>query len=57
MEKKTAVATGITLAVLGTAGYGAWALYKKNNPNVMYDLKKGMNKMSKNVEKSMEDMM
>lgn len=57
MGKKTMLATGVTLAVLGAAGYGAWTMMKKQNPQAVRDLKKGINKMSKSVEKSMEDMM
>lgn len=57
MGKKTILATGVTLAVLGAAGYGAWTMMKKQNPQAVRDLKKGINKMSKSVEKSMEDMM
>lgn len=57
MEKKKMMATGVTLAILGAAGYGAWTMYKKQNPYAANNLKRSINKVSKNVEKSMEDMM
>lgn len=42
---------------LGAAGIGAVALYKKYNPDMMRDIKKSVNQMSKNATKSIENMM
>lgn len=43
--------------VVGAAGIGAVALYKRYNPDMMQDIKKSVNKMSKNATKSIENMM
>ena len=43
--------------VVGAAGVGAVALYKKYNPDMVQDIKKSVNKMSKNATKSIENMM
>lgn len=55
--KKSMMVTGISLAVLGAMGYGAWMMFKNQNPTEAHELQKNMNKMSKNVAKSMENMM
>lgn len=39
------------------AGYGAWAVYKKFNPDATKDIKNSISKMSKNATKSIENMM
>lgn len=49
--------TGLTIAAIGAAGYGAWAAYKKYNPNAKQDLKKAINQMTKHAEHSIENMM
>lgn len=41
----------------GVAGATAVALYKKYSPEVMHDIKKSVNNMSKNAAKSIENMM
>ncbi len=51
------VTTGVTLAVLGACGYGAWMMYKKNHPEAVYQMKKEMNKALKGAEQRMENMM
>jgi len=43
--------------VAGMAGAAGLALYKKYHPYMMHDIKASVNKMSKNVTKSIEDMM
>ena len=43
--------------VAGVMGAGAFALYKKYSPEMMHDIKKSVNKMSKNATKSIENMM
>lgn len=43
------------LTMLG--GYGAWKVYKKINPKCANELKDEMKKMTRNMEKSIEDMM
>ena len=50
--KKSMMVTGISLAVLGAMGYGAWMMFKNQNPTEAHALQKDMNKMSKNVAKS-----
>ncbi len=57
MSKKGMMTTGLSLVVLGAMGYGAWMMYKNKYPNNAKALEKNMNRMSKNVAKSMEDMM
>ncbi len=49
--------TGLTIAALGMAGYGAWAAYKKMNPHATEDVKHAVNQMTKKVEKNIEGMM
>lgn len=51
------VTTGVTLAVLSACGVSAWAMYKKKNPEAAFKMKKNMNKIGRDVEKSLEDMM
>lgn len=56
MNKKM-ITTGVTLAVLSACGVSAWAMYKKKNPDAVFQMKKGINKLSRDVEKNLEDMM
>lgn len=56
MKKSSMIASGIVLTAL-VGGYGAWCLYKKVNPNGASKVKKDMKKVTKNMEKSIEDMM
>ncbi len=53
--------TGVTIAMIGAAGYGAWAAYKKYNPNAPEDVKNAVNKMTRQLqnraEQSIENMM
>lgn len=47
-----------TKFLLGAAmGMGAFALYKKYNPNVMMEIKNSVNKMSREASKNIENMM
>lgn len=55
MKKSSMVAGSVLLTALG--GYGAWCAYKKMNPHGAKEVKKNMKKMTKNMEKSIEDMM
>lgn len=55
MKKSTMIGSTAVLMALG--GYGAWCAYKKMNPDSACKLKKDMKKVSKNMEKSIEDMM
>ena len=55
MKKSSMIAGSIMLTALG--GYGAWCVYKKMNPHGAYKVKKDMKQMTRNVEKSIEDMM
>ena len=57
MQKKTMITTGLTMMAMGAIGYGAWMMYKNKYPKNAKALEKNMCNMSKNVEKSMEDMM
>ncbi len=57
MEMKKAAQIGAGIALAGAIGYGAWYMYAKTNPKSARELKKSIQKMSKDVEKSMEDMM
>ncbi len=41
----------------GSLGVGAVALVKKCNPNMIEDIKRSVNKMSKNAANSIENMM
>ena len=53
--KKSSTIVGSMLAVLG--GYGAWCMYKKMNPGCARKVKNDMKQMTRNMEKSIEDMM
>ncbi len=55
MKKSSIVAGSLVLTALG--GYGAWCAYKKMNPHGANQVKKDVKKMTKNMEKSIEDMM
>jgi len=55
MRKSSVVAGSLVLTAL--SGYGAWCIYKKMNPKGACEMKKDMKQMTKNVEKSIEDMM
>ena len=54
--KKGGIIAG-TLALTALGGYGAWCAYKKMNPNAARELKRDVKKVTKNMEKSIEDMM
>ena len=49
--------TGLTIAALGAAGYGAWWAYKQYNPNATQDLKQAVKQMTKKAEQNVENMM
>lgn len=44
------------LAIIG-AGYGAWMLYKKCNPECVHNIKTTMNKLTKDASEKIENMM
>lgn len=48
---------GGTAVLMALGGYGAWCMYKKVNPKCANKVEKSMKKMTKNMEKSIEDMM
>lgn len=48
---------GGTAVLMALGGYGAWCMYKKINPNSANKLEKDMKKVTRNMEKSIEDMM
>ena len=48
---------GMTTAILALTGYGAWALYKKYNPDYMRDLENSYRRITRDAEKAMDDMM
>ncbi len=54
--KKSSVVAG-SMMLMALTGYGAWCMYKKMNPHCAHELKKDMKRMTRNMEKSMEDMM
>ena len=54
--KKGSIITGSVL-LAGLTGYGAWCMYKKMNPHCANKMKNEVKKMTKNMEKSIEDMM
>lgn len=54
--KKGSIITGSVL-LAGLTGYGAWSLYKKKNPQCAKKMKNEVKKITKNMEKSIEDMM
>ena len=43
--------------LIGLSMYGAWSLYKKIDPECAEEVEDNMKKMTKKVEKKMEDMM
>lgn len=49
--------TGITIAAIGAMGYGAWAAYKKYNPNAKEDVKSAFNQLAHKTEQNIENMM
>lgn len=53
MKKTTKVVSAAMLMAI--TGYGAWSLYKRYNPNCMDDMTDALNKISKDVEKSLDD--
>lgn len=55
MKKGSIIAGTLMLTALG--GYGAWCAYKKMNPSAARELKRDAKKMTRNMEKSIEDMM
>lgn len=55
MKKGSIILGSLALTTLG--GYGAWTIYKKCNPECAKKLKKDVKKITKNMEKSIEDMM
>ena len=55
MKKGSIIAGTLMLTALG--GYGAWCAYKKYNPSCARELKHDMKKMTRNMEKNIEDMM
>jgi hypothetical protein len=55
MKKGSIIAGSTVLMALG--GYGAWCAYKKMNPQGAKTIEKDVKKMTKNMEKSLEDMM
>ncbi len=54
--KKGSIIGGVMLG-LALSGYGAWCMYKKMCPDCADDMKKGMKNMTKDMEKSIENMM
>jgi len=48
---------GMTAVLMALTGYGAWTLYKKYNPDYMRDMEDAYKKISRDVEKTMDDMM
>jgi len=44
------------MAMIG-AGYGAWMLYKKCNPECVHDIKTTMDKITNKAGKKIENMM
>lgn len=46
---------GGTAVLMALGGYGAWCMYKKVNPKCANKVEKSMKKMTKNMEKSIED--
>lgn len=48
---------GMTAVVVALTGCGAWYAFKKMNPNAYWNMKHKMNQMTKDVEKSVENMM
>ena len=48
---------GMATVLMALTGYGAWSLYKKYNPDYMRDMECAYKRISRDVEKTMEDMM
>lgn len=46
-----------TVMLTALCGYGAWCAYKKMNPCCANEMKNNMKQITRNVEKSIEDMM
>lgn len=57
MNMKKSHKIGMATMLMALTGYGAWSLYKKYNPDYMKDMERAYQKMSKDVEKSIDDMM
>lgn len=55
MKKSSMIIGSVMLTAL--TGYGAWCWYKKMNPRCARELENNMKKMTRNMEKSIEDMM
>jgi len=55
MRRSQKVSMAVALAAL--TGYGAWALYKKYNPDYMRDLENSYRRITRDAEKAMDDMM
>ncbi len=55
MKKSSIIAGSLMLTAI--TGYGAWCAYKKMMPHSARGMKQDMKKMTRNVEKSIEDMM
>lgn len=55
MKRSHKIAMGTMLMAL--TGYGAWTLYKKYNQDFMKEMECAYQKISKDVEKSLDDMM
>lgn len=54
--KKSSIIGG-TAILMALGGYGAWCAYKKMNPHGANKVKRDMKQMTRNMEKSIEDMM
>lgn len=54
--KKSSIIVG-SMMVTALGGYGAWCCYKKLNPQCAKKFEKDIKKVTKNMEKSIEDMM
>lgn len=55
MKTRHKVSMAVALAAL--TGYGAWALYKKYNPDYMRDLENSYRRFTRDAEKMADDMM
>lgn len=54
---KRSYKVGMTTALLALTGYGAWSLYKKYYPDYMKEMENAYKRMSRDVEKTIDDMM
>ena len=54
---RTSHKISMAVALFALTGYGAWALYKKYNPDCMRDLEYSYRKITRDAEKAMDDMM